>query len=122
MLEDLRAASDSVVAEGHQVVGGVDTTKYQATVDLGRVVDSLPTVEQPAAQEAVSALEQEGAPTTYPVEVWIDANKLVRRFQMGFDMTMSAQTVQMVIDTHLSDYGPQSPPSPPAPSDVAAPS
>src|SRR5580693_5978762 len=47
MLEYLRAASDSVVADGHQVVGGVETTKYEATVDLGRVVDSLPTAEQP---------------------------------------------------------------------------
>lgn len=119
MLEYLRAASDSVVAEGHQVVGGVETTKYQATVDLGRVVDSLPTVEQPEAQAAVSAMEQEGAPTTFPVAVWVDADKLVRRFEMALDMTASGQSVQMVIDTDLSDYGPQSPPSPPPSSDVA---
>jgi hypothetical protein len=119
MLEYLRAASDSVVAEGHQVVGGVETTKYQATVDLGRVVDSLPTVEQPEAQQAVSAMEQEGAPTTFPVAVWVAANKLVRRFEMALDMTASGQSMQMVINTDLFDYGPQSPPLPPPQSDVA---
>ncbi len=119
MLEYLRAASDSVVAEGHQVVGGVETTKYEATVDLGRVVDSLPTVEQPEAQQAVSAMEREGAPTTFPVAVWVDAKKLVRRFEMALDMTASGQSMQMVIVTDLSDYGPQSPPSPPPSSDVA---
>jgi hypothetical protein len=119
MLEYLRAASDSVVAEGHQVVGGVETTKYQATVDLGRVVDSLPTAEQPEAQQAVSAMEREGAPATFPVAVWVDANKLVRRFEMALDMTASGQSMQMVIETELYDYGPQSPPSPPPASDVA---
>ena len=119
MLEYLRAASDSVVAEGHQVVGGVETTKYQATVDLGRVVDSLPRSSSPRRRQAVSAMEQEGAPTTFPVAVWVDANKLVRRFEMALDMTASGQSVQMVIDTDLFDYGPQSPPSPPPSSDVA---
>jgi hypothetical protein len=119
MLEYLRAASDSVVAEGHQVVGGVETTKYQATVDLGRVVDSLPTVDQPEAQQAVAAMQQEGAPTTFPVAVWVDAHKLVRRFEMALDMTTGGQSVQMVIYTNLFDYGPQPAPSPPPSSDVA---
>jgi hypothetical protein len=120
MLEYLRAASDSVVAEGHRRIHGVETTKYHATVDLGRVADALPTVDQPAAHQAIPALEQEGAPSTYPVDVWIDAHKLVRRFQMALDTTSSGgQGVDMVIEADISDYGPQRPPALPPSSDVA---
>jgi hypothetical protein len=120
MLEYLRAASDSVIAEGRQRVDGVETTRYHATVDLSRVADSLPSVDQPAAQQAISALEQQGAPSAYPVDVWVDAHKLVRRFQMALDMT-SATTggVQMVIRADLSHYGPQPAPAIPPSSDVA---
>jgi hypothetical protein len=120
MLEYLRAASDSVIAEGQQRVDGVKTTRYHATVDLSKVPDSLPSAEEPAAQQAISALEHEGAPSAYPVDVWIDAHKLVRRFQMALDMT-SATTggVQMVIRADLSHYGPQPAPAIPPSSDVA---
>jgi hypothetical protein len=120
MLEYLRAASDSVVAEGRQMVDGVETTKYQAEVDLSRVADALPSSEQPAAQEAISALEQEGAPSSYPVDVWIDANKLVRKFEMSLDMTSSGQGVDIGIVANIFNYGPQAQLAPPPSSDVAS--
>jgi hypothetical protein len=120
MLEYLRAASDSVIAEGRQRIDGVQTTKYRATVDLSRVADSLPSADQPAAQQAISALEREGAPSAYPVNVWVDAHKLVRRFQMELDMTSaSAGGVEMMIQADLSHYGPQPAPAIPPSSDVA---
>lgn len=120
MLEYLRAASDSVVAEGRQMVDGVETTKYQAEVDLSRVADALPSSEQPAAQEAISAMEQEGAPSSYPVDVWIDANKLVRKFEMSLDMTSSGQGVDIGIVANIFDYGPQPQLAPPPSGDVAS--
>jgi hypothetical protein len=120
MLEYLRAASDSVFAEGRQRIDGVKTTKYHATVDLSRVADSLPSADQAAAQQAISALEQEGAPSAYPVNVWVDSHHLVRRFQMELDMTSaSAGGVEMMIQADLSHYGPQRAPAIPPSSDVA---
>jgi hypothetical protein len=120
ILEYLRAASNSVVGEGRQRVDGVETTKYQAEVDLNRVADSLPSSEQVAAQEAISALEQDGAPSWYPVEVWVDANKLVRKFEMSLDMTSSGQGVDIGIVANIFDYGPQAQLAPPPSSDVAS--
>jgi hypothetical protein len=120
MLEYLRAASDSVVAEGRQMVDGVQTTKYQATVDLNRVADSVPSSDQPAAHAAISEMEQEGAPTSYPVDVWVDANKLVRKFEMSLNTTTSGQSVDIGIVANIVNYGPQTQLAPPPSSDVAS--
>jgi hypothetical protein len=120
MLDFLRAASDSIVSEGQQVIDGVETTKYDATVDLSRVADTLPTVDQPAIQQDIAELEQQGVPTSYPVAVWVDAHKLVRRFEMTMDMTVEGQSVDMTTAADIFDYGAQPPITPPPSGDVAA--
>jgi hypothetical protein len=116
MLQWLRAVSDSVVADGHQRVDGVETTRYRAGIDLDRVVDRLPALDKAVAQQALSALEQAMPVHQIPVEVWVDAQHLVRRIAMTVSMTASGQTVDENMTIDISHYGPQPKPALP-PSD-----
>jgi hypothetical protein len=112
-LQYLRAASDSIVAAGHAQVDGYDTTHYQAQLDFSKVANALPASERPLVQKALAALQQEAQLGTIPVDVWIDKSHLVRRIAMTLNMTISGQSLAARMTEDLSDYGPQTPPSPP---------
>jgi hypothetical protein len=119
LLQYLRAVSDSVVAEGRQVVDGFQTTHYRAYLNLDAVSNVLPPADQAAAQQSIGTLEQESGLHTVPIDVWVDARHLVRRMQEGIDTTLpSGQTFQMSMTLDLSDYGPQAPPTLPPAGDV----
>lgn len=121
MLQYLRAVSDSVVAEGHQVVDGVQTTHYRADLSLDRVAAALPSSDQAVAQQALSALEQDVQTDELPVDVWVDAHHLVRRIEMSIAPTLGGgETLDEVMTMDISDYGPQSPPSAPPADEVAS--
>jgi hypothetical protein len=116
MLQYLRAASDSIVAEGHQRVDGLETTHYHADLSLSRVADALPSAYRSAAQQALSILQQSLKVHDIPVDVWIDAKHLVRRIQMTFSANLpSSQTLHEGMTIDISHYGPQPQPAlPPA--------
>jgi len=119
MLQYLRAVSASVIAEGHQRVGGFETTRYHADLSLDRVVSALPPAEQGAAQHSIAALEQATLIHTVPVDVWIDRHHLVRRMQMSFTGAVSGgQATSLGLRVDYSDYGPQSRPTLPPPDQV----
>jgi hypothetical protein len=87
LLRYLRA-SGGVTDEGAQVVDGVPTTHYRAELNLLGQSD-------------------------IPVDVWVDAHHLVRRIVMSITLGADGQSVQEAITADLSDYGPQSEPTPP---------
>jgi hypothetical protein len=114
-LQYLRAASNSVVTDGHAQVDGYDTTHYQAQLDFSKVANALPASERPAVQRALAALEQQAQLGTIPVNVWIDRSHLVRRLGLTLNMKISGTSVAARITEDLSDYGPQvTPAAPPA--------
>jgi hypothetical protein len=119
-LQYLRAASDSVVADGHASIDGYDTTHYQAQLDFSKVANVLPPSQRGTVQKALSALAQEAQLGTIPVNVWIDRSHLVRRIRMTLNMTIRGQSLNATMTEDLSDYGPQTPPSPPPPDQVQA--
>jgi hypothetical protein len=121
MLQFLRAVSDSIVAAGHERVDGEETTRYQADLSLDRVTDALPSGDQAAARQALSTLEQSMRVHEIPVDVWIDAQHLVRRITMTFDAgTAGGQTLDEALTMDISDYGPQRRPALPAAADVTS--
>jgi hypothetical protein len=114
MLQYLRAVSDSVVAEGHQRIGGLETVHYHANISLDRVISALPPADRAAAQQAISGLEQIAQLHAIPVDVWVDSGHLIRRMRMTFGaVTATGQSTGFGLTMDFSDYGPQPRPSPP---------
>ena len=57
-LSYLRAASGNVSKQGTEVVNGIQTTHYHATISLDRVPNALPAASRKGAKQAVSSIEQ----------------------------------------------------------------
>ena len=99
-LKQLESSSDHVTVVGHEVVGGVTTTHYSATIDLQSALDEL----RDHSSGLADLVEKElgGVDGNETVDVWVDTEGLVRRLISG--MTMGALgSFTMSID--FSDYG-----------------
>ena len=103
VLQALRSVSDSVVAEGGQRVDGVETTHYRADLSLEHLVGAVPSADRAAVQQALSTLEQATGTDKIPVDVWVDSQHLVRRFEMSMDV--SAPTGPAMTETVKVDLG-----------------
>jgi hypothetical protein len=79
MLEYLHATSE-VEARGEDTVRGVDTTHYEARIQLDRVAERV----SPQAAQALRELTQGAGIREIPLEVWIDDESLVRRLTMDW--------------------------------------
>ncbi len=120
MLQYLRAASNSIVAVGQQQVDGFQTTHYRADLSLDRAVNSVPSADRAVAQQAIAKIEQLTQIHHIPVDVWVDAHHLVRRFEMNFNASRSGgPTVDEHIAIDVTHYGPQPLPALPPASEVA---
>ncbi len=117
MLQYLRAVSGGVRRVGTEMIDGRTTTHYRARIDLQRYPSLAPPAQRAAARQAITALERLSKTTSFPVDVWIDAQHLVRR--MGFVIRETAPStgpsLQSAFRIDFTDYGPQAAPSfPPA--------
>ena len=114
-LNYLRAASDGSVKDvGQTTIDGVQTTEYQAEVDLTKLPNAIPAAAKQSVKKLAAILQSEGVNTEMPVGAWIDASNHVRRIQTSYEMSIGGVAVTMNITENLSDYGPQ--PAPPVPS------
>jgi hypothetical protein len=114
MLQYLRAGSDSVTAEGQERVDGFWTTHYRAELSLDRLAANVPAAEQAPVQQALAKLEQAIQTHDFPVDVWIDARRLVRRMVMSIALHLpNGGQMDEAIRADLSHYGPQPRPTPP---------
>jgi hypothetical protein len=114
----LRAVSDSTKKVGTDTVRGVATTRYHAIIDLRKYPNVVPASQKATAKHAISTMESVLGSDTMPMDVWIDAGKLVRR--MSFDMAecVNSQKLNMSMTMDLYDYG-QQPATQPPPSSQA---
>jgi hypothetical protein len=106
---DMLRASGEVVEVGTETVNGESTTHYRATIDLAKAADQL----GPDAQAMLKRLSAAGAPTTFPVDVWIGDDGLVRRVVLDESFSANGQSGGAKVTLDLSDYG--------TPVDVTAP-
>jgi hypothetical protein len=120
MLRLLKQVSGSVRQQGLQVLDGVQTTHYQAQLSLERLAGALPAAERSTFNKALSMLEQSGQATTFPVDVWVDQQGLVRRMAMAIDLSVGGTSIQETATIDLSHYGPQPRPAEPSPDNVYA--
>jgi hypothetical protein len=77
-LEYLRGVSDSVEKVGTEKVRGVQTTRYEATVDLRKEVAGQDAEVREVQEELIKQL----GTSKLPIEVWIDDQNRVRRYAM----------------------------------------
>lgn len=91
MLDQIRSVSGDVKEVGSEKVRGTDTTHYEAEVDLRKYPDSLPEKDREQARVAVEQLiDQTGSPT-YPMDLWIDGDDLVRRVRVAYQFDVPGQ-------------------------------
>ncbi len=90
-LEYLRGVSDSVEKVGVEEVRGVQTTRYEAVVDLEREVAGQDAEVREAHDEMVEKL---GA-SKLPVEVWLDDENRVRRYAMDATVPVPEDAPEM---------------------------
>jgi hypothetical protein len=96
MLEYLRATSE-VELRGEDTVRGVDTTHYEARIQLDRVAERV----SPEAAKALEGLTEGAGIKEIPLEVWIDNESLVRRLTMDWHPEGGTVAFEM----ELFDFG-----------------
>jgi hypothetical protein len=114
-LDFLRAASSGSVKNlGQTTIDGVQTTHYQATIDISKLPSAVPASDRRAAEQMVSELQSHVKTSGVPIDVWIDQGNLVRRLQLTINETVKGHSISTAITENFSDYGSQ--PSPTVPS------
>jgi hypothetical protein len=117
MLDQIRSVSGDVEKVGSEKVRGEDTTHYRAEVDLRKYPERLPEKDREQARVAVERLiDQTGSPT-YPIELWIDGDDLVRRVRVSYDFE-GAQQASFTMTMEFFDFGTAIDVSPPPAKDV----
>jgi len=100
-LEFLKASGGSVSAVGEETVRGVGTTRYRGTLDLNKALDVVPSSARAALRSAISKMGL----SSLPVEVWVDAHKLVRRIALALKVPAGGQELEVRITIELFDFG-----------------
>lgn len=123
-LANLADVSDNVTKVGTATIGGAATTQYRATVDLTKEAANVTAKDGAKAGQAITQEAQSLGTHTLPVEVWVDANSLVRQVReevpipaasSGATNGSGAATLTMT----FSDFGTQAALTPPPSSQVA---
>jgi len=91
----------SVQTVGTETVDGVQTTHYEATVDLAKAADQ---VGEPA-RTMVQNLIDRGGPSSIPVDVWIGDDGLVRKATVDETVSHGGESATVHLTLGLSDYG-----------------
>lgn len=104
-LEYLRAHGGSVHTVGSTMLRGVHTTRYQGSIDLHQIAQSLPESERGAAQAQLDKLASQIGLSSIPFEVWVDDQHRVRRIEMNISINAAAQQGGMRMTIDFSGFG-----------------
>jgi len=91
-LDQLRAVSGDVTKVGSATIRGVGTTHYRANVDLRRYPQLVPPAQRPAAEQGMKRLISLTGTSSFPVDVWIDAQRRVRRIGLRYAFKPKGQS------------------------------
>lgn len=107
MLEQMKNASDEIEKVGTEEVRGVETTHYRADLELRKIAERAPAARREEAERAIDKMIEISGSEGYPMEVWIDEKKLVRRIRMEMNFNNPAFGGEMDMDLtmELFDYG-----------------
>ena len=108
-MEMLRGVSDDVEEIGTEDIRGTSATHYKATLDLNKAVADAPAKTRKEMRQQLKILGTK----TLPVDVWVDAEGLLRRMEMTVDMSKAdmggapagAVPTSMFMRMDLYDFG-----------------
>jgi hypothetical protein len=101
-LDMLRAVSDDFAKVGTESVRGVPTTRYHGTLDLEKVAELAPTER---SRKAYETLIDQAKVTSFPMDVWLDADGYARRMVYAVTMSEGGDDLTMEITLELWDFG-----------------
>jgi hypothetical protein len=108
----------NVTTVGPEEVRGVQTTHYRGTLDVAAAIKQLPADQQQQVSDRLSQLGIDPKSISFPVDVWIGEDDLVRRVQLGVDGSQlpgnEAKAVNATVTLEFYDFG--------APVDITVPS
>lgn len=115
-LQLLRAASTGSVENlGRKTIDGVRTNGLRATVDLSKVVDTLPASEKQGASSAIASIEKLTGLHYLPITAWVDSSDHVRRIVVSEAGHVEGQPFSETVQIDFVKYGPEPvPAAPPA--------
>jgi len=117
-IEFLKAAGQASTV-GLETLRGVPTTHYHVLVDLARLPAVVPAQLRSGAQQRAALLKRISGQTSLPIDVWIDAGKRVRRYQVQVPLCFQGERTSESVSVELYDYGTQSIPASPPLSEVS---
>ena len=107
VLDQVRAVSGEVEEVGSEKVRGTDATHYTADVDLRKYPDRLPEKDREQARVAVERLIDQTGSSTYPMDLWIDDDDLLRRVKIAYDFQVpgSGDKAKFAMTMEFFDFG-----------------
>jgi hypothetical protein len=99
----LSALGPGITKIGEEEVRGVPTSRYRAAVDLSLLEQEAPPGKEAEWAAYVQTLRDRLGLAFIPVEVWIDEEGLIRRFNHEYGF--SAEGTTAVVTTELFDFG-----------------
>jgi len=113
-LQELRAAGGTVRVVGHDTVRGTPTTHYAASIDVLKAAEAQGLGRSAASRALLRSLVAKLGLTHIPVDVWVDAQGLVRKELVH----VSAHGATASIQIEFFDFGAVPPVTAPAASEV----
>jgi hypothetical protein len=102
MLDSLRGVTDSLEQKGRVSVRGVETTHYQAKLDMSKAFTDVRPSER---EQAEAMLKLFGGSIDVPVDVFIDDAERVRRMEMTYELELFGKKMKMELRMELFDFG-----------------
>lgn len=102
----LQGAEDATEL-GTETIDGVETTRYEVTVDLAEAATEVPADLRDEMRRVVKQFRQGFGTTSMPFEVWIDGDGLVRRmvFRMESEGGAMGMPFSMEMTMDVTEYG-----------------
>lgn len=113
ILDYLRSTTGDVKEVGQETIRGVNTTQYEATIDLAKVPAQAPPELRKAAEASLAQLIGRLGTSKLPVQVWVDAEGLLRRFSEVISIPAGTTKATTSITMEFYDYGTKVDVSPP---------
>ncbi len=117
-LDYLRTVGAKPERVGTATIDGVQTTQYHVIVNLDNYPKLFSPGRRAAASRGVSTLEKAIGSHTMAMDAWIDSQRLLRRTSFSFGECVQSQRLKLAMTMNLSDYGQQTVPAAPSPSEA----
>lgn len=99
VLKLLVQASGGQTNLGRETLRGVETTHHRVEVDADKLIQQLPPEQRPETRD------DEGDTRTFPLDVWIDEDNLVRRIRVEESLDPQQARARTTTTFDLFDFG-----------------